>query len=170
MSGLLHLVWAKAHGAARILATDVHPFRLEAARRIGAVAIDASTDVPNAIRDANESRGADLVIVCTAAEPAAAQALASVDRGGTILFFALYPPNTTLTIDPHRLGRDGVTILHSYAGPPADMKVALEAIAAGRVDVNALITHRLPLAETVRGFQLVARAGDSLKVIIEPQK
>ncbi len=33
-----------------------------------------------------------------------------------------------------------------------------------------MITHRLPLAETGRGFQLVAEAGESLKVIIEPQR
>jgi L-iditol 2-dehydrogenase len=66
--------------------------------------------------------------------------------------------------------RDGVAIVSSYAGPPADMKTALEAIAAGRIDVSQLITHRLPLSETAAGFRLVSEAGPSLKVIIEPQR
>jgi len=172
ISGLLHIVWAKAQGAARIIATDVHPFRLEAARRTGAdVAIDATRgDVPAAIRDANDGRPADLVIVCTAATAAAEQAIASVDRGGTILFFALFPPGTTFPFPAHELGKNGITITHSYAGPPADMKAALDAIAAGRVDVGRLITHRLPLAQTGEAFRLVLEAGESLKVIVEPQR
>jgi L-iditol 2-dehydrogenase len=172
MSGLMHAVWAKAHGAARIIATDIHPFRLEAARRAGAeVAIDAERrDLAEAIRGANDGRLADVVIVCTAAPAAANQAMLAVDRGGTILFFALFPPGTTFAFPAHDLGRNGITIAHSYAGPPADMKTALDAIAAGRVDVKSLITHRLPLARTGEGFRLVIDAGESLKVIVEPQR
>lgn len=172
MSGLLHILWAKAHGAARVVATDVHPFRLDAARRAGAdVTIDArSQDVPAAIRGAGDGRAADLVIVCTAALAAVEQAMRSVDRGGTILFFALFPPGTTFPFPAYDLGRDGITIVHSYAGPPADMKAALDAIASGRVDVGPLITHRLPLARTGEGFRLVVEAGESLKVIVEPQR
>jgi L-iditol 2-dehydrogenase len=43
-------------------------------------------------------------------------------------------------------------------------------IRAGTIPVRPMITHRLPLAEAGLGFQLVARASDSIKVIIEPQK
>jgi threonine dehydrogenase-like Zn-dependent dehydrogenase len=50
------------------------------------------------------------------------------------------------------------------------MRAALDAIAAGRVDVASLITHRLPLAATGEAFRLVEEAGESLKVIVEPQK
>ena len=172
MSGLMHVIWAKAHGADRVIATDIHPFRLEAARRAGAdVAIDAGrVDLPAAIRDANGARLADLVIVCTAAAVAAEQAMAVIDRGGTILFFALFPPGTTFPFPAHELGKNGITIAHSYAGPPADMKTALDAIAAGKVDVKSLITHRLPLAQTGEGFRLVIDAGASLKVIVDPQR
>jgi L-iditol 2-dehydrogenase len=70
----------------------------------------------------------------------------------------------------YELAKDGITIVHSYAGPPADMRAALDAIAAGRVDVASLITHRLPLAATGEAFRLVEEAGESLKVIVEPQK
>jgi L-iditol 2-dehydrogenase len=41
---------------------------------------------------------------------------------------------------------------------------------AGKIRVQEMITHRLGLAETGLGFQLVAQAQDSLKVIIEPQR
>ena len=45
---------------------------------------------------------------------------------------------------------------------------AIELIHSGRVKVTDLITHRLALAETGLGFQLVLKAEDSIKVIIEP--
>ena len=172
ISGLLHILWAKAHGASRILATDIHPFRLEAARLAGAsVTIDArQQDVPARIQEANLGRPADLVIVCTAALAAVGQALHSVDRGGTILFFALFPPGVTFPFPIYELGKDGITIVHSYAGPPADMRTALDAIAARKVDVASLITHRLPLDQTGDAFRLVEEAGESLKVIIAPQE
>ena len=76
----------------------------------------------------------------------------------------------TLPVPLYELGKDGITIVHSYAGPPADMRTALDAIAARRVDVASLITHRLPLAETGEAFRLVEDAGESLKVIVQPQR
>jgi L-iditol 2-dehydrogenase len=46
---------------------------------------------------------------------------------------------------------------------------AMELISSGRIQVREMITHKFPLAETSEGFKLVAGAGDSMKVIIEPQ-
>jgi len=50
------------------------------------------------------------------------------------------------------------------------LAIAIELIRSRRLNVKDMITHRHPLAETGRGFQLVAEAKDSIKVIIEPQK
>jgi L-iditol 2-dehydrogenase len=172
ISGALHIVLAKAAGAGRILATDVRDFRRKRAVDLGAdVGIDATDpDLPERIREANDGRLADQVIVCTAALPAVDQAFKCVDRGGTIMFFALVEPGTTFPVPLFDIWNAGITITHSYAGPPADMRTALDLIASGQVDVGAMITHRLPLAETQEGFRLVVDAGDSLKVIVEPQK
>jgi L-iditol 2-dehydrogenase len=171
ISGILHIELARASGAAPIVATDVSDYRLDAARRFGATAaFRAEEDVPDRIRDANEGRLADVVLVCTAALPAIAQAFRCVERGGTILFFAPVAPGLTFPVPMHDTWRDGITIAHSYAGPPQDMREALDLIARGRVDVASMITHRLGLAETGEGFRLVADAGESLKVIVEPQR
>ena len=59
-------------------------------------------------------------------------------------------------------------IVHSYAGPPADMATAIDMIANKRIDVAGMITHRLPLSQTARGFEMMLAAGDSMKIIIEP--
>ncbi len=50
------------------------------------------------------------------------------------------------------------------------MRTALDLIAAGRLDLASMVTHRLGLAETGVGFGLVIEGGDSLKVIVEPQR
>jgi L-iditol 2-dehydrogenase len=58
----------------------------------------------------------------------------------------------------------------SYGNSPYDGEAAISLIRSGRVPVGKLITHRLGLAEAAQGFQLVAGAGESIKVILEPQR
>jgi L-iditol 2-dehydrogenase len=172
ISGLLHIQLARALGAGCIVATDISSYRLEAAKRLGAdVAIDADEYSPDHLREVNHGLLADLVIVCTGAVPAINQALASVERGGTILFFAPTAPDITIPISTNDLfWRTEITLTSSYAGSPADYAAALKLIHARRLPVKEMITHRLGLAETGLGFRLVAEARDSLKVIIEPQR
>ena len=127
--------------------------------------------MPTRLRQLNQGRLADLVVVCTGATSAIAQALKSVERGGTILFFAPTDPGVTIPISINELfWRNDITLTTSYAGSPADCQTALELIRAGTVPVRQMITHRLGLAETGLGFQLVADARNSIKVIIEPQR
>jgi L-iditol 2-dehydrogenase len=171
ISGLIHVQLAKAWGASLVLATDVSQYRLEMAKRLGAdTTIPADEDVPARIRELNKGRGANIVIVCTAAMPAFTQGFQSVDRGGHVLLFAPTKPGETVPIPLWELWRDCVTVHTSYAGTLADMREALELIKSRRINVMDMITHRLPLAQTQEGFRLVAEAKDSMKVIVEPQK
>jgi L-iditol 2-dehydrogenase len=171
ISGLLHVAMARASGAGRIVATDVSEYRLQAAQRLGAdCVIHAEADVPARLRQDNDNRLADLVIVCTGAFPAFSQALQSVDRGGTVLFFAPTGPGMELPVPVNEFWRKGITLMPSYGGAPLDICVAIDLIRARRVPVHEMITHRLGLAETGLGFRLVAEGGESIKVIVEPQR
>ncbi len=171
ISGLLHIQLARVHGASRIIATDVSEFRLRAAAEFGADAtIRGTEDVPARLRDLNDSRLADLVIVCTGAMPAIEQAVKSVDRGGTLLFFAPTAAGVEVPIPLFDFWRDEISVLTSYAGSGQDLLESIELIHNRRVRVADMITHRLPLAEAARGFQLTASGQDSIKVIIDPFK
>jgi len=171
ISGMLHIMLARAMGAGRLIATDISAYRLDRARSFGAdVAIDAREDVPARVRGANGGRLADLVIVCTGAMVAFRQALRSVDRGGTVLCFATSDPGVELPIPINDFWRNGITVMPSYANSPYDAEVAIQLLRARRLPVADMITHRIGLAETGMGFQLVAAGGDSLKVIVEPQR
>lgn len=131
---------------------------------------EASDDVAGRLRAANGGRLADLVVLSAAAPPAIAQAFACTEPGGTIMIFALPDPGTVHRLDVHELWKSGVRIMSSYAGNRADHVAALETIRAGRIDVEALVTHRLPLERTGEGFRLVAAGGPTLKVIVEPHR
>ncbi|MBI2831056.1 MAG: alcohol dehydrogenase catalytic domain-containing protein [Chloroflexi bacterium] len=172
IAGLLHVMLARALGAGRIVATDISDYRLEAARRFGADAtIHAKEDLPGQLRRINQGRLADTVLVCTGATSALKQALQSVERGGIILFFAPTDPGVTIPVSINELFfRNDITLTTSYAGSPADYRTALELIRAGTLPIRKMITHRLSLSEAVLGFQLVAEATKSIKVIIEPQR
>jgi len=171
ITGLLHIQLACAQGAGRVIATDINEYRLKAAIRFGAgAAIHAKEDVPTRIREINEGRLPDLVIVCTGAQVAIEQAFGLVEKGGTILFFAPTEPGIKISLPFNELWWNGVTMTSSYAASPADLALAMELIRAKRVNVKDMVTHRLPLAETGRAFQIVVEAKDSIKVIVEPQR
>jgi L-iditol 2-dehydrogenase len=172
VAGLLHIQLARTSGADYIIGTDIVDYRLEAARKFGAdAAIHAEEYTPTHLLRAGNDRLADLVVLCSGATSAINQALESVERGGTVLFFAPTEPGVSIPISVNDLfWRNEITLTSSYGGSPADYAAALELIQAGKIRVREMITHRLGLAETGMGFQLVARARDSLKVIIEPQR
>lgn len=171
ISGLLHIQLAKALGAGKIVATDISEYRLNAAKKFGAdEIISAKEDVPKKLKEINKGFLADLVIICTAAEAAIQQGLQSIDRGGTILFFAPTNPDVKTPIPIWDVWRNEITLTTSYAASGQDIAATMELMANKRVNLKEMITHRLSLADAGKGFKLVADAKESIKVIIEPQR
>jgi L-iditol 2-dehydrogenase len=171
ISGILHIQLARVLGAERVIATDINEYRMKAAKKFGAdEVINGKEDVPANVRDINEGKLADRVIVCTGATPAIKQALESVDKGGTVLFFAPTNPGVNIPLSFNEFWMNQTTLTTTYAAAPVDIKEAIELIRSRKVNVHDMITHRLNLAETGKGFQIVADAKESIKVIIEPQK
>ncbi|NOR64451.1 MAG: alcohol dehydrogenase catalytic domain-containing protein [Candidatus Scalindua sp.] len=171
MSGLLHILLARSLGAGKIIATDINEYRMEMARKFGADSvISAREDLPSHLLKLNSNRLADRVIVTAGADSALNSALQSVDRGGTILFFAPGGPETNLSVPFNDFWKNCITLMPTYGASPLDIEVAIELISSQRVPVKEMITHRLGLAETEQGFKLVNEAQESIKVVIEPHK
>jgi L-iditol 2-dehydrogenase len=172
IAGILHVHLARSIGARSVAATDISEYRLKMAERFGAdKVINASSDVPKRFSEYNGGMLSDIVILCAGAPKAIEQALGSVRRGGTVLFFSATGKGLTIPFSINdTFWRTEVTLTSSYAGTPEEHREAIKLISSGKVNVRDMITHRLSLAEALKGFQLVANAKDSLKVIIEPQK
>jgi L-iditol 2-dehydrogenase len=171
ISGVLHIALARASGARWIIASDINEYRLKSAKKFGAdEVIEAKEVSPAKIREINNGRLADLVIVCAGTISAYIQALQSVDRGGSILCFAPLEPGLNFVFPFFEFWNDGITLLSTYGGSPFDITTAIELIKVHRLPIREMITHRLSLAETGLGFQLVTKAKDSIKIIIEPHR
>jgi L-iditol 2-dehydrogenase len=170
ISGLLFMKLAHAWGAGRIIATDIDPYRLNAAKKAGAdQTINANENIPKELKNQHNGLLADLVIIATGAPAAVQQGLRAVQDGGTVLFFAPTEPGRDIPFPLFDLWNKQITMVSTYAGSPKDIQLAVDMLAQKRLTVTDMITHRLPLKDTAKGFQLVAHAQNSIKVVIEPQ-
>jgi len=171
IAGLLHIKLSRALGAGRVIATDIDEYRLETAKKLGAdMVINAKENVTEKVKKYNDGRLADIVVLCTGALPAVKQAINSVDRGGTLLFFAPTEPGVEIPFPLFDLWNKGVKMVSTYAGGPRDIADAIELIRFKKITVTDMISHKLPLSEAAKGFKLVAQAQDSIKVVLYPQK
>jgi len=158
LSGLLNIKLAKLIGA-KVIATDIDPYRLNKAKEYGAdEVIDVKTQEINI--------KADRIIICTGAQQAVNQAFNCIDKKGIILFFAI--PKENIQIPIVDFWRNELTVTSSYGAAPIDLEESLSLIRQGKIDVKDMITHKLPLEKIQEGFKIVADAKESLKVVIEP--
>jgi L-iditol 2-dehydrogenase len=169
IAGLLHIKLSRALGAGRVIATDIDEYRLETAKKLGAdMVINAKENVTEKVKKYNDERLADIVVLCTGALPAVKQAINSVDRGGTLLFFAPTEPGVEIPFPLFDLWNKGVKMVSTYAGGPRDIADAIELIRFKKVTVTDMISHKLPLSEAAKGFKLVDQAQESIKIVLYP--
>lgn len=160
---------ARACGARLIAATDVRPFRLDLAKRMGADLVIDSTkqDAVAAVHEATAGQGADVVLEMSGHGEAVKQAFKMLRRGGRIALLGI--PSQTVALD---LAEDvifkGATV-HGINGRKIwETWYQAEALLrSGKVDLSPLITHTLPLSRIEEGMRLLER-GDAAKVILKP--
>lgn len=171
VAGLLHVQLAKLAGVQKIVATDINPNRLRLSAKFGAHhTINAQDNVPQQLKELNDGRLADKVVVCTSATQAALTALECVDKGGTILFFAVPDPTVKIPVPITAFWRNEVKLKTSYGAAPRDLEEALSILSQKKLNIMGMITHRLNIKQAAEGFRLMAEAGESLKIIIEPNR
>ncbi len=169
MSGLIHVKLAKAKNC-KIIAVDINKKRLEFAKQIGAdILIDGSENIGKRLI-AENTKKADVVVLCTSALSAIKQAWTCVDKGGAIVFFAVPGPKEKVIVPVNQLWTSEIRILTSYYCGPPDIAEAINLIETGTIEVDDMITHKLPLNDISKGFQLVMDADTSIKVIITPNE
>lgn len=167
VSGLLQLQLAKRKRC-QVAVTDVVEKKLSLAQEMGAdLVLRASENVSEKIQQFF-GRKADVVILCTSSLEAIDQAWNCIDKGGTVVFFAVPGPEKKVTIPINAFWTQEIKIITSYYCGPSDIKEAIKLLSERKIEVNQLITHRLPLEETAKGYHLVLAAQEALKVIIRP--
>jgi L-iditol 2-dehydrogenase len=167
--GLLFTQLARAADAT-VLASDPLPFRRECAERFGArETYDPTTDVPAAVRQATEGRGADLAIVAVADNCVVAQAFEAVRPGGKVLLFAQTRLGDPLSVDAGAVCMLEKDLIGSYSADIDVQEKAAALIFRRAINVRDLITDCYPLSAIQSAIERAARPqSHSLKVLVRP--
>ena len=159
---------AQLRGAARVIAVDLDAGRLALAAARGCETIDPSReDLGARVLAATGGRGADAVIEAIGRPELIQQSLLLARPGGRIAVIGLCA--APVEILPVLLFMKNLTLRSGLVNPQRYVARLLAAIESGRLDPTEIITHRLPLADGVRGYELFARHEDgALKVVLTP--
>lgn len=168
--GLNCVQGARIAGATPIIAVDVEPAKLAAARDFGATdTINAkSEDVRERAAALNGGRKADWVFVSVGVKGAAEQGASLMKRNGATVLVGMPPSGVTATIDPGWLAADGQRILGSKMGsarPAIDVPMIVRLYREGRLKLDQLISGRYRL-EQVNEALASSRSGAALRNVI----
>ena len=165
--GLLIIQLLKLSGASNIIATDLLPHRVEAARALGAQHVLLAEDrreTDKFILAASAGRGVDLVFDAAGSQAAVATALEAVIPGGKLILVGI--PSDDITSFPASVARrKGLTLKlvrrmkHTYPR-------AIDLVAKHQVDVHSLVTHRFHLEQAAEAFETAERR-EGLKIMIQ---
>ena len=168
MIGLLTIQAAKAAGFARVFAVDLDDNKLAAALRLGADAAfnPKTVDVPKAIQELTNGRGADVALEAVGAAAPIKTAIMSVKKGGTVTLIGNIAPNIEL---PLQAVVTRQIRLQGSCASSGEYPACIELLASGRIKVDEMISARVPLAEGADWFKrLYAHEPNLMKVILEP--
>lgn len=164
--GLCAVQVARASGAARVIAVDSVPERLEMAASFGATPIHLTEqDVRAAVRDATDGRGVDVCIDAVGHPSAFDLGLRLTRKCGTVHAVGVYAERT----DVH-MGLLWIKSLHVCAGHAnviAHVDRVLAMMSAGLLDPGPLVTHHMPLEEAPQAYSLYDRR-EALKIVLTP--
>jgi len=166
--GALHAELAKAHGAATVMIVQRSEPRLSLLRKLkDVVVIDgAGEDVVSVVKERTRGLGADAVIVCAPSREAHEAALRYVRKGGAVSLFASLPKGASeITLDSRAIHYGELRVVGASDSRPEHVAKAVELLAHGRIDTEALITHRVPLEGILDGIELMKNK-QCLKVIV----
>jgi 2-desacetyl-2-hydroxyethyl bacteriochlorophyllide A dehydrogenase len=156
---------ARDAGAARVVVSEPIGARREKALENGATdVLDPTTqDVEKEIRSLTRI-GADVVIEAAGNPTAQASCPSLVRKGGTVVWFGVAPQDRTVEVSPFWINENELRVLGSYNNQFATGR-AVRLLAAGRVRVDNLVSHRLPLQDYREVFRLFG-GKDTLKLMV----
>ncbi|NJR16475.1 MAG: alcohol dehydrogenase catalytic domain-containing protein [Calothrix sp. CSU_2_0] len=169
--GLMFVMLVKYFGA-KAIATDLIPARIEKALHVGAeAAFDArDTDLPSKIQALTNGMGVDVTLLAVPSEKAFSQALDCTRKGGKILFFAEFPDEVEIPINPNILYRREIDLIGSYSSSFKLQSLSADIVFNRRIDVKKLISDRIALQDLSKAVtQAVKPTPETYKILIYPE-
>jgi len=178
--GLMVAQWARAIGAAQVILFDLVPEKLKMARELGfSLAFDSrEVDPVKTVESLTAGEGAHLSIEGAGVPPTCVQALASARRGGRVVLLGNPAADVNLPAGLiSQLMRREVNIFgtwnsdYSVTGNDDDWQTVLQAMASRKIELEPLITHRIPLPQAYEALLMMKDQREFYsKVLIYPER
>ncbi len=166
--GLLAVVVARLAGASRIIVADRVAHRLERARQLGAdLAVDFSKDsVTEAVFDLTDGKGAHVIFDAAGKPESINTALASARRGARLVIIGI-PSQQQVGVNLWQAMHQEVTISVQKRSNCNDHD-ALEMIRRKMINPGSIVSHRFPLTDGAKAFEIMAEYADGVvKPVVE---
>jgi threonine dehydrogenase-like Zn-dependent dehydrogenase len=162
--GLIMLQLARLSGAAKVAVLEPMAERREMALKAGAdLVIDSREMNESEILQQNGFENIDVVIECVGRTETMKKAIDVAGRGCTVVLFGVADPDCEIPFYPYQAFQKELTVKASYVNPLTQAR-AVRLLAGKRLDLQPVISDRIPLADANRAFT-EKHAG---KVIILP--
>ena len=164
--GAMAAAVARHAGARHVVVTDVNPYRLSLAERLGAtctVQVDRE-DLRAVMANLGMSEGFDVGLEMSGAPAALAQMLDTINHGGKLALLGI-PPGT-MAVDWSQVVFKGLTLKGIYGREMFETWYKMASLVQAGLDPTPIITHRFAIDDFEQGFA-VMRSGESGKVVLE---
>ena len=164
--GLMAIAVVRHAGARFVVITDVNPYRLDLARKMGAtLAVDVrTTKLPDVQRQLGMKEGFDVGLEMSGNPTAFRDMLANMSHGAKIALLGI--PTQSFEIDWRTVIFSMITIKGVYGREMYETWYKMSVMLQSGLDIKPVITHRVPFQDFEKGFEIM-RDGRSGKVIID---
>ena len=162
--GCMAAAIARQIGARYVVVTDINPYRLELAKKMGAtLALDARKEkITDAQKKLGMKEGFDVALEMSGSSEAFRDMLSNMSHGGKIALLGILPPTE---IDWDYVIFNGLTIKGIYGREMYETWYKVTMLLQCGLDIRPLITHRFHYTEFEKGFEVMS-SGNCSKVIL----
>ncbi len=164
--GIMAIPVVKRAGARHVVITDVNPYRLELARKMGAtLALDVrKQSIAKSQKKLGMKEGFDIGLEMSGDSKAFGDMLANMCHGGRIAMLGI--PTEKIAIDWNRVILNGLTIKGIYGREMYETWYKMTVMIQSGLDIQPVITHHYPYSDFEKAFAVV-RSGQCGKVILD---
>ena len=163
--GIMAAAVAKHVGARHVVITDINPYRLALAQKMGATrAVDVSqTCLQDVMNELGMTEGFDVGLEMSGVPVAFSDMLAKMNHGGKIAMLGIPPEN--VSIDWNQVIFKGLTIKGIYGREMFETWYKMASLIQSGLDLEPIITHQMSVDQFADGFEIMS-SGKSGKVIL----
>lgn len=164
--GIMAVAICKHAGARNVVITDVNPYRLELAKKMGAtLALDVRTKtIQDAIKELGMKEGFDVGLEMSGNAKALQDMIETMCNGGKISLLGIQGPDTV--IDWNKVVFKGLVLKGIYGREMYETWYKMSVMLKSGMDLSPVITHKFRFEDFEKGFE-VMMSGQSGKVILE---